>query len=137
MKRVGTVMKLSPKLRPCAWDLLVVLTVVLLSVSCAAAFWGRGTAQELTAVVSINGVETERLPLQRACRKTYTAGGYTLQVSVSPEGVRVEQSDCPTQDCVHTGQITRSGQSIVCLPARVVITLQGGAETDAPDLVLG
>ena len=54
-------------------------------------------------------------------------------------GVRVETSDCPTQDCVHTGTITRAGQSIVCLPARIIIQLQGGAQADgdAPDVVIG
>ena len=47
-------------------------------------------------------------------------------------------SDCPTQDCVHTGAITRGGQSIVCLPARIVIQLEGGPEADSGvDLVIG
>ena len=38
-------------------------------------------------------------------------------------------------DCVHTGRITRSGQSIVCLPEQVVIQLTGG--TSDADVVLG
>ena len=50
-------------------------------------------------------------------------------------GVRVVSSDCPTQDCVHTGQISRAGQSIVCLPAHIVITL-AGADADY-DLITG
>ena len=52
-------------------------------------------------------------------------------------GVRVEEADCPTQDCVHTGTITRAGQSIVCLPARIIIRLEGGpVDKDAPDVVI-
>ncbi len=50
-------------------------------------------------------------------------------------GVCVVHSDCPGQDCVHTGRITRSGQSIVCLPEQVVIQLTGG--TSDADVVLG
>ena len=47
-------------------------------------------------------------------------------------------SDCPTQDCVHTGTISRSGQSIVCLPARIVIQLTGGAaDSSGVDIVIG
>lgn len=47
-------------------------------------------------------------------------------------------SDCPTQDCVHMGEITRGGQSIVCLPARIVVQLEGGAAADdGVDLVIG
>ena len=48
----------------------------------------------------------------------------------------VTDSDCPTQDCVHTGVITRAGQSIVCLPAQVVVHLEGTAP-DAPDVIVG
>ena len=52
--------------------------------------------------------------------------------------MRVAEADCPTQDCVHTGTITRSGQSIVCLPARIVIQLTGGQpDGDAVDIVIG
>ena len=39
------------------------------------------------------------------------------------------------QDCLHTGRITRSGQSIVCLPEQVIVTLEGKAPS--PDVVLG
>ena len=62
--------------------------------------------------------------------------GYTLHVVLTAEGVWVERSDCPTQDCVHTGHISRSGQSIVCLPARVVIRLEGGTDSGV-DAVIG
>ena len=40
-----------------------------------------------------------------------------------------------TVDCVHTGTITRAGQSIVCLPEQVVVQLSGGGS--GPDAVLG
>lgn len=46
-------------------------------------------------------------------------------------------SGCPTQDCVHTGAISRAGQSIVCLPAQVVVHLEGASGTDAPDVIVG
>ena len=53
-------------------------------------------------------------------------------------GLYVADADCPTQDCVHTGTITRAGQSIVCLPARIIIRLEGGTvDRDAPDVVIG
>ena len=57
-------------------------------------------------------------------------------VVLTAENVSVERSDCPTQDCVHTGHISRSGQSIVCLPARVVIQLEGGTDSGV-DAVIG
>ena len=62
---MGTAMKSSPKLRPCLWDGLVVLLAVALAAACALAVWSRGNdAGELTAVVTVDGVETERIPLK-------------------------------------------------------------------------
>ena len=134
-------MNSSPKLRPGLWDALVVLVVAALAVGCAWTVWGgqdRGT--ELTAVVSVDGVETDRLPLKEAAgtERTLSSNGYTLHVILTAEGVWVESADCPTQDCVHTGHISRGGQSIVCLPARVIVRLEGGQKDEsAPDVVIG
>ena len=93
-------------------------------------------------MVTVDGAEAERVELDRlkdTAERTYSGGGYTLRVSMEPHGgVRVEEADCPTQDCVHTGTITRAGQSIVCLPARIIIRLEGGpVDKDAPDVVIG
>jgi hypothetical protein len=117
----------------------VVLAVVLLAAVCALTVWrSGGTDQTLTAVISVDGREIERLALSSETERTVQGNGYTLRVVLSPDGVRVAQADCPTQDCVHTGTITRSGQSIVCLPGRVIITLEGGGETNSlVDAVVG
>ena len=134
-------MRSSPKLRPCLWDGLAALLVVALAAVCALAVWSRGNdAGALTAVITVVGAEIELIPLKNFPdgERTYSGGGYVLRLALSPEGVRVEEADCPTQDCVHTGTITRAGQSIVCLPARIIIRLEGGtADKDAPDAVIG
>ena len=71
--------------------------------------------------------------------RTYSYNGVTLTVAAEDgNGLRVSSSDCPTQDCVRTGTISRSGQSIVCLPARIIIQLTGGAaDSNDVDIVIG
>ena len=140
-------MKSSPKLRPCLWDGLVVLLVVVLAAACALAVWSRGTgAGDLTAVVTVDGTEAERILLKNFPdgERTYSGNGYTLHVCLADSqgakgpGLYVADADCPTQDCVHTGAISRAGQIIVCLPARIIIRLEGGTvDKDAPDMVIG
>ena len=83
----------------------------------------------LTAVVSVDGTEVDRVALDRLSgpeRRSYEAGGYHLTVEFSPEGAVMAESDCPTQDCVHTGAVHDAGRSIVCLPARLTVRLTGG-----------
>ena len=125
-------MKRSPELKPNFWDGIVALAVIALAAAAALTVWqSRPESGALTAVVSANGQEIDRFvpaDLENEPR-TYAHNGYTL--TVTAEGG-------PTQDCVHTGTITRSGQSIVCLPARIVIQLTGGQpDGDAVDIVIG
>ena len=133
----------SPKLKPGGWDLLVAACVAAAALACAAVFW-LGPAQDqgaLTAVVSVDGEEVERIAVSDPApvQRTYHANGYTLYVTAGDGQVQVTQADCPTQDCAHTGAISRPGQSIVCLPARVVIALEGTSSADSGDvdLVIG
>ena len=138
-------MRQSPKLKPSLWDLPVILVVIALAVIGAAVIWGGGETAGATVVVSVDGEEVERCALAEFpdADRQYSYNGYTLTVSLTETfsgemGLRVSESDCPTQDCVHTGEISRSGQSIVCLPARIIIQLEGGTESgDDPDLVIG
>ena len=116
-------MKRSPKLKPTKWDALVVLAVLLLTLGLAARpYFAARSAGELTISIAIDGETVERR-------------GYTLTVAVENGAVRVSESDCPNQDCVHSGAISRAGQSIVCLPARVAVTLEGAASDY--DLIAG
>ena len=83
----------------------------------------------------IDGETVERCALSNYEGGTYESRGYTLTVAVENGAVRVSESDCPNQDCVHSGAISRAGQSIVCLPARVAVTLEGAASDY--DLIAG
>lgn len=120
----------SPELRPTRWDALIVLSVLLLAALIGLRpIFAEERGGELTVVVSIDGEEVERMALDRFSAEAhrYTSRGYTLCVEASDGKVTVTQSDCPNQDCVHSGAISRAGQSIVCLPARIAVTLSGAA----------
>lgn len=127
-----------PELKFNRFDALVALAVVLLAVASALWFYlPRQQSGELTVVVSVSGAEQSRTPLADFTEATVTNRGYTLHITAENGGVAVTDSDCPTQDCVHTGRITRTGQSIVCLPAQVVVHLEGASSPDAPDVIVG
>lgn len=132
-------MKRFPELKPNLWDGIVVLAVIALAAAAAVTVWhGAADSAALTVVVSADGQEIDRFPPSALADapRTYTHNSYTLTVTAEGDGLRVSEADCPTQDCVHTGVITRAGQSIVCLPAQVVVHLEGSAP-DAPDVIVG
>lgn len=65
---------------------------------------------------------SEQLPLQY----TVVTERGSLQLSFSAEGVAVIDSDCPDDVCVRTGRVVRAGESIVCAPLGVCITVGDG-----------
>ena len=133
---MATPMNKSPELKPTKYDALVAAVVLLLAAVLGARYWfAPADTGALTAVVSVDGVEVERLSFGHT-ERSYQNNGYTVHVAVTPDGVRVDHADCPTQDCVRTGTISRAGQSIVCLPARIVITIVSGGATDY-DVIAG
>lgn len=128
-----------PELKWNRYDAIVAGLVALLAVAVALWFYLPGTqSDDLMVVISVGGQEQERVSLNSFTEKTVTHNGYTLHITGGDGGIQVAGSDCPTQDCVHTGTITRAGQSIVCLPAQIVIHLEGAsAAADGPDVIVG
>ncbi len=58
----------------------------------------------------------------------------TTRVAISEKGVRVLDSPCPYKLCVKSGAIDRSGETLVCLPNRVVVRITGNGQ-EAVDAV--
>ena len=72
--------------------------------------------------VRVDGTQVLQVPLSRD--GVYPIGETNI-ITVSDGEVRMTHADCPDQICVKTGSISRSGQSIVCAPNRVVVTVTG------------
>lgn len=136
---------MKPLLKPNGWDALAALLVILLAAGCWLGVWRPSDDAALYVEVAIDGQTAERFFIEelKAQARTYTGNGCTLRLAAEMDreggamGVRVEEADCPTQDCVRTGTICRRGQSIVCLPARIVVRLTGGGGPEDVDAVIG
>lgn len=83
-----------------------------------------------TAVVTVDGKVVKELPLSRDTKEIEIEGyqGGINRIVVSEGWVYMSYADCPDELCVHTGRIRNTGETIVCLPHRVVIEIKGGEE---------
>lgn len=52
-------------------------------------------------------------------------------IAVKDGTICVSEASCPDRVCVNTGAISREGQSIVCVPNKIVITIEGASKIDA------
>ena len=108
-------------------DLLLILAILFL----AGIVW---TALRLTRSaggsvrVTVDGVEVASLFLNRDQSFVWEGESGTNTLVVQNGAAHVEFADCPDGLCIRQGEIRYTGESIVCLPHRLVATVTGGAE---------
>ena len=106
----------------------ILLVVVLLLLSGALALFLRLTRQAGgTVSVQIDGKTVMELPLSEDRSLVLGEGEHTNTLVIEGGKARVAEATCPDGLCVGQGAVQYAGESIVCLPHRLVITVQGGA----------
>lgn len=82
-----------------------------------------------TVVVSVDGKEVASFPLDEDT--IYNIGGYhggENILEVKDGKAHLTDASCPDKLCVNMGYISKSGQSIICLPNKVVIEIKGNTK---------
>ena len=77
--------------------------------------------------VYVQNEVVETIDLSSKEEKEYVIAGLHGNVIVETKdgAIRVKESNCPHQDCVHMGYISEAGRSIVCIYNQVIITIDG------------
>ena len=61
--------------------------------------------------------------------------GGTNRLVIEDGTARMEWADCPDQICVNHRPVSRNGESIICLPNEVVVSVKGGEEAELDGVV--
>ena len=101
-------------------DIFAVALVVMLAVVTVFCFLPKDDSVARVAEIYLDGERIETLDLNKD-QKVSIDGNYHNTVTVSGGKVAITASDCPGEDCVHSGAIRSSGRSIVCLPNGVEV----------------
>lgn len=115
--------KKSPVIR--IRDFIVMIAFTAVTVACALAVAFGGKTGE-TVLVTRDG-ETTSYPL--GVNRTVDFG--SLKVVIEDGSAFVTDATCPDKVCEKSGRISKSGQSITCLPAGIVVRIGGKSEFDA------
>ena len=116
-------------------DWLAIVFVLILALSVAVFFLPKKNTSE-SQIVQIyqNNQLISEYPLD-VTTDLLIEGEYCNTVQIREGKVAIIESDCPGADCVHSGWISTSGRSIVCLPNKVEIRIMG--VLDEVDFVVG
>ena len=119
-------------------DIILVLSMVIIA---AAAFLIINFAVKKDgsyAVIKVDGKVIKTLDLNSG-ETTIEVNGYqggVNKVVIYDGKVSMTEADCPDELCVKTGKISRVGETIVCLPHRVVVEIKGSPDDDSIDSVV-
>ena len=117
-------------------DLIFIAAVLaLVAMGAAALFFLRGEGS--TVQVEVNGTVTGTYPLSvdREVEIITGENGEERNLLVIKDGkATVTAATCPDGICASHKPISREGESIVCLPHKVVITVIGGSGEE-PDII--
>lgn len=111
-------------------DLILICSVLVL----AAAFWlvpravglfGNSKEQKLRITVSGEEYGTYSLEEDQVIKV-----GDTNVCEIKDKKVSMISADCPDQLCIHQRTIQLQGETIVCLPNKVVLEITGTKQTD-------
>ena len=86
--------------------------------------------------VQIDGETVTEFPIGDDVRVVLGTGEHTNTLVIEDGTARVVEASCPDQICVSQGGVRYAGESIVCLPHRLVITVEGG-QMDDVDATVG
>jgi len=105
--------------------LICILLVLALSVFLVVELTRREGAY---VVVSVDGGEVCRYSLSEDGEFLLNGGTNTLVISGGE--AYISEADCPDGLCVSQGRISRTGQTVVCLPNRVMLRIVGADDAD-------
>lgn len=115
------------------YDLLLILLLLLAAGLLFLLLRPGGAGQYV--LVTVDGEEVGRYPLDEDRTVTIGEEDYNI-LEIRNGAAAVTEANCGDHTCVRTGQIRRAGETIICLPHRLVVKIIGGGGETA-DAVSG
>lgn len=106
-------------------DIIIVATILLISVVFLLVMT-LSREEGATVVVEIDGATVATYSLFE--NGEYSLNGGTNVLVIENGKAYLNYSNCPDHTCEKTGKIQYVGQTIVCLPNRLTVTIKGEAE---------
>ncbi len=113
-------------------DLVILVSVLLLAGLLYLPLLLSGSGRK--AEILVEGKVTESIDLL-AVTGEYTISVPGSEILVRPGEIGYLCSDCPNEDCVRFGMLSRPGSTASCIPNHTMIRILAGKDTDGPDAV--
>lgn len=103
-------------------DFIIIIFFVLMAVVSIALFYLNKEEGEYVEVI-VNKEIKDIFPLDENKQYTILDGKNINKIKIEDGKVWVTDASCPDKLCVKQGKIDKDGQSVICLPNKVVIKI--------------
>ena len=102
-----------------------IILVVSLIIACVMLFaFSIGKTESLKAEIYVGGEKVHSVALSEVT-ESYTLTENYCQLRIENDGVSFVFSDCGDQLCVKRGKLKNQGDTMACVPEKVVVILKG------------
>lgn len=116
-------------------DFIIIVIMLLIGVVFACGLWLSKNGEKVRVIVDGKEYGEYSLTSDGEYIISGEAGGTNMLVIRNNEAY-IKEASCPDGLCINMGKISKSGQSIICLPNRVVVEVVGDKDADI-DAVAG
>jgi hypothetical protein len=106
-------------------ELVLVTAILVISGLLSGILYVKNRKPAKQVVVTVDGRTVATLDLHKNIDVVIDGYGGTDHLIIKDGYSSITEASCPDKVCVRTGKIHRSGELIVCLPNRVVVTIEG------------
>ena len=113
-------------------DIILVASLLLIAVVALVIILSTRKKDNLIAKVYVQNEVVETIDLSTKEEKEYVIAGLHGNVIVETKdgAIRVKESNCPHQDCVHMGYVSETNKPIICAYNAVYIVIEGVSDVD-------
>ena len=120
-------------------DYLLIIVMLIAAALGYGIFAMQGNSSNKILIIKHDNAIVERIPLKGITAETKLAINVqdgTLIVRYDKNGAWVEESPCPDKICIHQGKITKPGETVACVPEKVLLTIEEPQKEAEHDAVL-
>lgn len=113
-------------------ELIMIAAILMIAAIVYMVFmWSQNSSGDRYAVVYVDGVEYGRysLDIEQEVDILSENDGYNNLV-ISNHMADVTSASCPDELCVHQASVDENGESIICLPNKVVVEIVSDEESE-------
>lgn len=103
-------------------DIILISAVILIAVISATLYFALQKSGESVAVIQ-GGTKVAEYSIKENITVPITEGQHTNTLVIENGKAYISQANCPDKICVNHRPVSKTGETIVCLPAKLVVEI--------------